>query len=94
MSRHKNAERNVNVTTPTEGEWKGAPSLSLPTDNPKYPVTMCLPKWRIIVKHMDAVKAFVEKHSQPDEVSEKAAATMAKVLNIPIEKAREMLAAA
>ena len=94
MSRFNKSPRNVNVTVPTEGEWRGEPSLSLPTDNPAFPVTMCLPKWRIIEKHWEShVKPFLAKHPQRD-TSDDTAAVLAKVMGISLDDARARIAAA
>jgi hypothetical protein len=56
-------DRNISVTTPTEGEFKGNPTISLPTDDPKWPMTFGVAKARAIVTHIEAVRAFVAKHA-------------------------------
>ena len=53
----------VNVTTVTVGEYKGKPTISLPTDNPKFPVTFGLAKAKAILAHIDEIDAFVREHS-------------------------------
>lgn len=58
------------VTVPTEGEFKGTPTLSLPMDDPKYPLTMGVKKWRTVLTHIKAVEAFLAKHPAEESDSE------------------------
>ena len=69
-------ERNVNVTEPTEGEYKGSPMLSIPTDDPKWPITMGAKKWGFIVAHLDAIKGFVAKHNIVEDTEAAACAAL------------------
>jgi hypothetical protein len=64
------------VTAPTEGEWKGNPTLSLPSDDPKWPITMGIKKWRFVVRHLAAVQAFVAKHPEHENTEEAAMAAL------------------
>ena len=50
-----------------EGEYKGNPMLILKnTEEDRYPFQFGLKKARLIVEHIEDVKKFVEKHSQPE----------------------------
>lgn len=71
-----NYERNVNVTTVTESDYKGSPMLSIPTSNPKYPVTMGVKKWAEVIKHVKAIEAFVAKHNIVTDTEEAALAAL------------------
>lgn len=48
-----------------ESEFKGNPMLVLSQgDNDKFPFQFGLKKARLIVEHIEAIKAFVEKHEK------------------------------
>lgn len=49
----------------TEGEYKGKPTLTLDADS-KWPFTFGISKARMIVEHIETIKAFVAKHDKPD----------------------------
>lgn len=52
----------------TESEFKGHPTLELrakPDD--KYGLTFGLPKAKLILDNLDAIRAFVAKHEKADE---------------------------
>lgn len=42
------------------GEYKGKPTLSLPTGNEQYPFTFGVAKAKLILKHIEDIKKFVE----------------------------------
>lgn len=59
------------VTVPTEGEYKGTPTLSIPDPtNVKFPITMGVRKWREVMKHRGAIEAFLAKHPETESESE------------------------
>lgn len=49
-------------TTVTEGTFKGGPTLALDSAS-EYPFRFGLKKAQLIVAHLDAIKAFVAKHT-------------------------------
>ena len=52
-----------NSTKPEISEYKGRPVITL---NPgeRYPFTVGLSKAKLILQHIEDIKAFVEKHDQ------------------------------
>ena len=54
-------QENNSDNGPTESEYKGRPILTL---NPgeKYPFSFGLSKAKLILKYIDAIRAFVEKY--------------------------------
>lgn len=48
-----------------EGEYKGKPTLTLDADS-KWPFTFGISKARMIVEHIEIIKAFVAKHQKPE----------------------------
>ena len=51
------------IMQPTESEFKGNPILALPTDTGRE-VRFGIAKAKTIIKHIEAIKSFVEKHSK------------------------------
>ena len=48
----------------TEGEYKGKPTLTLSrNEEDRFPFSFGASKARLIIEHIDAIKAFVKKHS-------------------------------
>jgi hypothetical protein len=55
----------------TETSYKGHPTISLGTDT-RFPFNFGLEKAKLVVEHIDAIRAFVAKHDkaarhQPDQ---------------------------
>ena len=65
------------VSVPTESSFKGHPVLTLPNpDDAKAPgLQIGVRKLALVLVHLEAVKAFVAKHSKP-----KAEAQVAKLM--------------
>ena len=53
---------NQPITEPVETSYAGWPALALPTSKPGVALTMGINKYRVILQHLAAVQAFVEKH--------------------------------
>lgn len=51
----------------TIGEYKGSPTISLPTGNPKFPFTFGLTKAKLILTYLEDIKKFVEENDKPKE---------------------------
>lgn len=82
--------RNISVTTPTEGEYKGTATLALPMKDASYPFTFGIEKARVIVKHIEAVKAFVAKHEKPAADAPMSVEILAAELGIAVEKVQAL----
>lgn len=63
------------VTVPTEGDYKGSPTLTLPLGNERD-FTFGVTKALAIITHLDAVKAFAAKHRKADATLDKARAAL------------------
>ena len=51
------------IFEPTEGEYKGYPTLSLPVGPDGDPFTFGIAKARAILMHLSAIEEFVAKYS-------------------------------
>ena len=51
---------------PTEGSYKGSPTIMLPDTNGGRPVVFGLRKARAILANLDAVQSFVARHTPDD----------------------------
>ena len=60
-------DRNTKVTRPIVGEFKGHPTLTLPTGS-KYGFTFGLGKARAILDNLDAIRAFLGETDSKGEV--------------------------
>lgn len=49
------------------GEYKGKLTLSLPTGNEKYPFTFGVAKAKLILKHLDDIKKFIEVNDEKNK---------------------------
>ncbi len=47
------------------GEYKGSPTISLPTGNPRFPFTFGLTKAKLILAYIEDIKKFVEENDKP-----------------------------
>jgi hypothetical protein len=62
------------IKTVTETEFEGRPMLALPTEFPRFPIQMTLPKWRIIRDHWESyIVPFLEKHKDWEDAEDKKA---------------------
>ena len=58
-------EENEKKMEVTIGEYKGSPVISLPiTPDGKFPFTFGLGKAKAILKYIDEIRNFVEKHDK------------------------------
>jgi hypothetical protein len=76
------------ITTITEGDYEGAPTLALPTGNPRFPIQMTVKKWRIVLANVAAITAFCEKHKawQPAEQPKKGKPVTSKEGTVDLSK--------
>jgi len=49
----------------TIGEYKGSPTISLPTGNTKFPFTFGLTKAKLILTYIEEIRKFVEEYDKP-----------------------------
>lgn len=57
------------LTEATEGSFNGHPVIKLYRDaEDKFPFTMGVRKVELVLKHLEAIKAFAAKHAETTEV--------------------------
>jgi len=52
------------IDAPERGEYKGTPTLSIPTGEKGYAFTFGVKKARAIVAHIEAIRAFAQEHEE------------------------------
>lgn len=58
-----NGKFSRNVTTVTEGDYNGQPTLAIPGANPAFPTQHTLKKWREVAAHWEShVLPWLKKH--------------------------------
>lgn len=53
----------ITLTAPVEGDYKGHPTISIPTGKSGKPFTMGVTKAHAVLKWLEAVKQFATKHA-------------------------------
>jgi hypothetical protein len=88
MSRIDNDDRKI--TEPTEGDYKGNPTLAIPLASGK-PFTFGVEKAHAILRHTDAIQEFAAKH--PSRTSGTVAAMLASLSDTDKEALKAALSA-